>query len=138
MQEKIQTAEDQQLEFFPPSRSAETIQNTETDTSPVKSLTVLQNACPGTNNNGNSSQKMERVPPEVINPEGSVGSSGGTDVNVYFEEKLRLPSEREIQTLVEVSEESIAKILGGPIVSERVVDESIRNDVVGDLEERGQ
>ena len=37
-----------------------------------------------------------------------------------------------------MSEESIAKMMGGPIVKETVVDESIRIDVVGDLEGRGQ
>ena len=75
---------------------------------------------------------------EVANPEGSVGCSDGTVVDVCCEDKLRSLSEGEIKTLVEVSEDSIAKILGGPIVSERVVDESIRIDVVGELEERGR
>ena len=74
---------------------------------------------------------MEKVRQEVVNPEGTVGSSGCKDINVHCENKLRSLSEREIQNLVEVSE-SIAKRLAGPIVSERVVDESIRVDVVGD------
>ena len=37
-----------------------------------------------------------------------------------------------------MSEESIAKIFGGPIVSERVFDDSIRVDAVGDFKEGGQ
>ena len=65
---------------------------------------------------------------------GSVGSSGGTDIYVYCEDKLWWLSEGEMQTIVGVSEESIGKILGGPIVSESVVDESIRVDVLGDME----
>ena len=39
---------------------------------------------------------------------------------------------------MELSDESIAKILCGPIVSDIVVDQSIRVDIVGDLEEGGQ
>ena len=81
---------------------------------------------------------MERVPPKVVNPGRSVGSSCGTDVNVCCEDKLRSLSEGEVKTLVGMSEESIAKILAGPIVDERIVDESRRNDVVGDLDEGGQ
>ena len=90
-------------------------------------MTLLQSAFPGTNN-------KERVPQEVVNLKGSFGSSGGTDVNVYFEDKLRSVSEGDIQRVVEVSEESMAKTLGGRIVSVRVFVESIRVDAVGDLE----
>ena len=43
-----------------------------------------------------------------------------------------------MQTLVEVSEECIAKVLIGPIVSESAGDESLRVDVVEDMEEGGQ
>ena len=102
---------------------AETVQIPETDTSPVKTKMVLQSVHPGTNTNETTSPSMERVPEEVVNLEGSIGSSGDWDKNVYCEENLRSLSEDEIKTLMEVTEESIAKILEGPIVSERVVDE---------------
>ena len=98
----------------------------------------MQSACPGIYNNETISQSMERVPHEVVNLKGSVGSSGGTDANVYCEDKLRSLSECETQTVVDVSEASMAKMSGGPIVSERVVDESIRVDAVRDLEEGRQ
>ena len=78
------------------------------------------------------------MPQEVVDLKVSVGSSGGTDVNVYCENKLRSLSEGEIQTVVGMSEEFVAKILGGPIVSERVVDEPIRVDAVENFEEGGQ
>ena len=69
---------------------------------------------------------------------GSVGSSVEIVMIVYCENKLRSLNEGEIQTLLEVCEEFIAKILGGPIVSERFVAESMHVDFVGDLEEKGQ
>ena len=81
---------------------------------------------------------MERVSQEIFNPEGSVESSGDTNINVYWEDKHRSLSQGETPTLVEVSEESIAEILGGLIVSERIVDQSMLLDVVGDREEGGQ
>ena len=56
------------------------------------------------------------MPQGIGNREGSVGSSGDTDVKVYCEDKLRSLSEGELQTLVCVGEEIIVKILGGPIV----------------------
>ena len=49
--------------------------------------------------------------------------------------KLLSLSEGELQRLSEVREGSIAKILGGPIVSGGKVDESMLVDVVGNLEE---
>ena len=101
-------------------------------------MTVLQRARPVINDNETNCQSVEREPKEVFNPEGFVGSSGGTDIIVYCEDKFWPLTEIEIQTLVEVSEKSIANKLGGPCVSERIVDESTRVDVVGDLEEEGQ
>ena len=137
MQERSQTGEGQQLVISPPSTSAGTVRIPETDTSPVNTMTVLHSARPGTNNIETISQSMEMVPQKAVIPEGSAGCSGGTDVNVYCEDQLRSLSEGEIQTFAEMSAESISKILRGPIVSEEVVDESKRIDVVGDLEERG-
>ena len=79
---------------------------------------MLRSACPGTNTKETNSQSMQRVTQEVANPEGSVGCSGCTVVGVCCEDKLRSLSEGETKTLVEVSGDSIAKILGGPVVSE--------------------
>ena len=90
----------------PLGSSAETVQTPETDTSLVKTMTVLQSTRPGTNIIENSSQSVERGSHEVCNREGSIRSSGGTDKNVYCEDNLRSLSESEIQTVVEVSEES--------------------------------
>ena len=78
------------------------------------------------------------MPQEVVDLRGSVGRSGGTDINVCCEDKLRSLSGGEIQNVVEVSEESMANILGVTIVSERVVDEPIRVDAVDNFEEGGQ
>ena len=69
---------------------------------------------------------------------GSIGSSCGTDINVYCEDNLRSLSENEIQTVVEMREEYMAKKLGGPINKARVIDQSTRVDAVEDLEQRGQ
>ena len=99
--EKSQTGEDQRLVMSPPIIFAETAQFHETNKSPVKTMTVLQSVRPGTNNNGTNSQSMEKVPQEIDNPERSVGSSGGTDVSVYCEDKLRSVGEGEKQTLKE-------------------------------------
>ena len=101
-------------------------------------MAVLQSGRLVTNNSQNNSQSMEKVPVEVVTLMRSVGSSGGTDVNEYCEDKLRSLSEGEVQTVVEVSDESMAKILGGPIVNDKVIDESIRVHDVGDLEGRDQ
>ena len=117
-----------------PNTSEEAVEISETDTPAEKTMTVLQSARPGTNTSENNSQSIYGAPQEVVNPEVSVGSSDGTDVNVYCEDKLRSLSECEIQTLVDV----IANILGDPLNSERVVGKSIRVAVVGDLEEGGQ
>ena len=137
MQEGSQTGEDQRLVISPPGTSAETVQIPEADTSPVKKMTLLHSARPWSDNIETISKSMERVPQEVVNLKGSVGSSGVADNNVYCEVKLRSLSESEIQTVVEVIEESMLKMMGGPIVSEKVVNESIRVDAVGDLEEGG-
>ena len=137
MQERSKTGEGQQLVISPPSTSSGTVRIPETDTSPVNTMTVLHSARPGTNNIETISQSMEMVPQKVVNPEGSAGCSGG-NVNVYCEDQLRSLSEGEIQTFAEMSAQSISKILQSPIVSDGVVDESIRVDVVGDLEERGK
>ena len=88
-----------------------------------------------TNDNEITSQNVERVPHEIVNAEGSVGSCGGADVDVNCEDKLR--SGVEIQTLVDVSEESIAKILGGAIISDSAGDELVRVDVVEKMEDGG-
>ena len=96
MQEKSQTGKDQQLENPSPGTSAETGQIPESDTSPVKTMTVLQSARPRTNTDEPTSQSVERVPPEVVQPEGSFGSSGDTDVNIYCEDKFRSLSDDEI------------------------------------------
>ena len=101
-------------------------------------MAVLQSGRPVTNNSQNNSQSMEKVLVEVVTLKRSVGSSGGTDVNEYSEDKLRSLNEGEVQTVVEVSEESMAKIMGGPIVSDKVIDESIRVHDVGDYGGRHQ
>ena len=80
-------------------------------------MMVLQSPRPRTNTNETNSESMERVPQEVFNPDGSVGSSDDKDINVPCEDKPRSLSEGEIPTLVGVIEEFIAKILEGPIVS---------------------
>ena len=105
--------------------------------SPVNTMTVLQSDHLVTDANETTSLSVDRKLQEIVKLEGSVGSCGGTDIKVYCEDKLRSLSEGELQTLAEVSEECIAKILGGPIFSERFVNESIRVDVVGDMEEGG-
>ena len=138
MQERSQTEENQQLVISPPGTSAETVQIRETDTLPVKTMTELQSAPPGTNSDETTFQSMERVPQEVVKPERAVGSSGDTDNNLYCVDKLRSLSQGDRQTLTEVSEESIAKLLGGPIFSGGVVDESMHANVVGNLEEACQ
>ena len=138
VQERSQTGEDQRLVISPPSTSVEVVQIPETDMSPVKTMMVLQSGRPGTNINETNSQSIKRLPREGVSPEGSVESSGGTDVNVYCGDKFRSLIEGEIQTLVEVNEESIAKILVGPFASERIVDESIPVDVFGKLKEGDQ
>ena len=67
-----------------------------------------------------NTQRMERVPQEV-NPEGSVGWVGDADINVHFEDKLRSLSEGELQMLEEVSEESVAEILGALLLGEELL-----------------
>ena len=89
LQERSQTEEDQELVISPPSTSAETVQIPATDTSPKKTMTALRSARPESNTDGITAQNMEGVLQEVVNPEGSVGSSGDTDVNVYCQARLR-------------------------------------------------
>ena len=82
LQRRSQTGEDKRLVNSPRSKSAESVQIPKTDTSPVKTMTVLQSARPGTNNIEINSQSVERESQEVVNPEGFVRSSCCTDVNV--------------------------------------------------------
>ena len=98
-------------------------------------MTVLHSARPEFRTDEANSQIMEKVPHEVVNTGGSVGSSG--DTILMYTVKANL-GEGEKQTLVELSGESIAKVFNRPFLSERVVDESKHIDVVGDLEEGGQ
>ena len=46
-------------------------------------MTVLQSSRPGTNSDETTTRSMEGVPQEVVILEGSVGSSGDTDITVY-------------------------------------------------------
>ena len=94
-------------------------------------MTLVQKARPGTKTDKTTTLSMERVPQEAVQPEGSVGSSDDKDISVYCEDKLRSLSASELQTLVEVSEESSAKILGSLFVSGEIADESMHFDVVG-------
>ena len=112
VKEKSQIGEDQELVISPPGTSADTVQIPEIDTSAVKAMTVLQSTRPGTNTAETTTHSMKRVPQEVVNPEGSVGSSGDTDIKVYCENKHRSLSEILLQSLVEMSEESITKFIG--------------------------
>ena len=75
--------------------ATETVQIPETDTSPVKTMAVLQSAFLGTNTDETTTRSMEGLPQEVVNPEGFVGSSGDTDLKVYCEDKLRSLGEVE-------------------------------------------
>ena len=108
------SGEDQKLVVFPPLTAAETVQIPEADTWPVKTMTVLQCARPRTNTNKTTTRSMKRVPQGVVTPEGPVGSSGDTDINVWSEHKLRSLSKDKLHTLVEVSGDSTAKTLKGP------------------------
>ena len=54
MGERSQTGEDRQLVFSPPGTFTETVQIPETDTSPVKTIMVLQSARPGTDTDEHS------------------------------------------------------------------------------------
>ena len=78
--------------------------------SPKKTMTVFQSARPGGNTGETTTQSIERVSQEVVYPEVSLGRGGDTDINVYCEHKLPSFSDGELQTLVEVCEESIGKI----------------------------
>ena len=107
LQERRLSEESQQLVISSPGAVAETIENPETDTSPAKTMTVLQSAQLGID-------IRERVSHKNIDPVGSVQSRRNSDENAYCEDKLRCSSEDETQTLAEVSEELIAQVLGGP------------------------
>ena len=82
VQERDHTREDQQLVTSPPDFADETVRNSETDTSPVKTMTVLQSARPSMNTDGTTTRSMEGRPQKVGNPEGYVGSSGDTNIDV--------------------------------------------------------
>ena len=90
------------MEPYPPDTAAVTVKFPQTDTSPVKTMTILQNACTKANVDATTTQSREGVTQEIVN---SVGSGVDSDINVYCEDKLQSPSEGELQTLVEVSEE---------------------------------
>ena len=138
LQGRSQFGEDQQLVISPAESAAERIQNPERDTAPLKSKTVLQSDRPGTKTDETSFRTMENVPQEVVIPEESVGSSIDTDIKLYCEVKLRSLSEDELRMLVEVSEDSIAKILRAPYVGGGVAHRSMHVDGVGDQDDEGQ
>ena len=118
VQDRSQTGEDQHFVISAPDTTDEKVQFPETATSPVKTMTNLQNARPGNNTDEASTARMEGVPHAVVNPERSFGSSGDTGINVYCEHKFWSLNEAELQTIVEVSQESIAKILGVLLLAE--------------------
>ena len=100
-------------------------------------MTVLQSARSGCNTDEITAQNKGRMPPENVNTEESVRSSGDTDLTVYCEYKFRSLSEGELQTLVKVTEDFIPRFLGGLVVSGSVY-ESLHVCVVGVTKEEGQ
>ena len=88
----------------PPSAIAEAMNNPETDTSPVETMTVFRSAQTGLNISG-------RLGSMNADPVISMQSSGESNVNDYCANKLLSLSQGELQTTTEVSEESIAQIL---------------------------
>ena len=71
--ERSETGKDQLCVVFPPDTAAETFHFPETATSLVKTLTLLQSVCPGTNTDETTTRRMWRVLRQVVNPERSVG-----------------------------------------------------------------
>ena len=91
---------------------AETIEILETDTSPVKTMTVLQSAQPGNDiSDGVSDMNVDAAD--------SVQSSGDSVVNAY---KLRFLNDGKLQTLTEVGEKLIAQFLDRPTSSDGAAD----------------
>ena len=88
MQERRQAGEDQQLLISTLSAVAEMTEIPKSDTSTVKTMTVLQRAQPVINIGGGMSNKN-------VDQVGSVQSSGNCDMNAYCENKLWSLSEGE-------------------------------------------
>ena len=95
-----------------PDTIAETVEILSKHTSPVRTLTVLQSAGLGVNGFETTNRSFGGLIKQTVNPAGSVASNGDTDIKTYCDDKLQSLSERELQILVEVDEESIAKSLG--------------------------
>ena len=90
----------------PPSVVGELIEIPETDTSPVKTMTVLRISQPGITVGRRVSNKNA----ELVC---CVQSSGDSYVKAYCSGKLRCLSEGELKSKAEVGEESFAQIFGG-------------------------
>ena len=79
-------------------------------------MTVLQCARPGANVVETVIESMKEVAQRIVYLAGSAGSNVDSYIKVYYDDKFRSLSNGELQTLVEVIEESIAKILGGVLL----------------------
>ena len=105
VQERRKTGEVQQLVIPPQNAVAGAVDILESDTSPVKTMTVLQSAKLGISIG-------EKVSDMKADPLGSVQFSGDSDVKPYCKDKLRFLSGGDMQTLYEVGEKSIEQIFG--------------------------
>ena len=72
MQERNHTGEGQQLVISPRDTASEMVHFPETDTLPIKTMTMLQSVRPGVNVDETTTQSMEGVTQETPNPAGSV------------------------------------------------------------------
>ena len=125
-----QAEKDQQPVISHPIAVADMIEIPGTDTSHVKTTTILRSVQRGIN-------VSEGVRNMSVDAVGSVQSNANSDVNAYCEDKLRSLSQDELQTLAKGREESLAKTLGCLGVSGGVVDEPMHVDVTGVLEKAG-
>ena len=124
VQEKKQSPENGQLSNCFPDAAAEAVEFSETDTSPVMTMTGLRSTRPGIDNS-------EELIGGVVNPAGSIQDS---DVNNYSDHKFQSVTEREMQTSVQKSVQSIATFLRGPSVSGGVTEKVLHVDINGDQE----
>ena len=131
VQESNQTEEDQERKISPSGTVAQTAEMPETYMPPVETLTVLQSALPGANVDETTTQSMGGVTQEIVNLVGLLGAVVILTSMYTVKMKLRSLTEGELETLVEVNEESPWKVLVGASVGCEFAEKRMHADVVG-------
>ena len=117
LQDKRQADRNEQLAITSRITKAETIEIPGRDMHPMRTMTMIDSTRPGFDVEETHGQSVRIVTHTAVDVAGSGHSSCHSDMNTFCEYNLRSFREDELRASAEVSEESIAQIIGGPFPS---------------------